>query len=157
MSHPPSQIVMSKAHSECDRQCERSFDVNGGCSGDPAVDIKEAYSSENLRFCFNCIVKCSNLTHSLYLPRPVSSRSIAIMFFTLALPSLTLFLPIHSAPAPQDLSSAPEYLGNWQITGAPPVTSDPLSPTSLMAPDSQSTGVAIPEGFSLGANPRVYP
>lgn len=88
------------------------------------------------------------------------------MFLTLALPMLTLFLPIYSAPAPQyddgytpcaesteykDLSFTPQYTGGWQMTGAPPVTSDPISAASLTATYSESIGVTITEGFSLGA------
>lgn len=80
---------------------------------------------------------------------------------------LTLFLPIYSAPAPQyadgytpctestqykDLGSTSPYLGDWQMTGAPPVTSDPSSAASLTATYSQAIGVTITEGISLGAN-----
>ena len=157
---------MSTAYFKCDRLCAQFFTVNGGIFGVPTVAVKEMYFSENWNFGFTSCYTFSYLIHSLYPPRIVSTRSIAIMFFTLALPMLTLFLPIHSALAPQyddgytpcaettaykDLSSTPKYTGGWQMTGAPPVTSDPISAASLTATYSESIGVTITEGFSLGA------
>lgn len=62
-----------------------------------------------------------------------------------------------------DISNTPPFLGSWAMTGAPAVISN-SEPADLQATYSESVGITVTVGLSLGADlcvrlyaPSTYP